>query len=283
MEVIKEIEVMNKKAEEWRKNGKIIAFVPTMGYFHEGHLSLFRIARKKGDILVVSIFVNPIQFGLTEDFKSYPRDLERDKSLAEKEKVDVLFVPSEKDMYPEGYQTFVEVTKLTNHLCGLSRPGHFKGVTTVVAKLFNIVKPHIAFFGFKDYQQYLVIKRMVKDLNFSIEIVGCPIVREPDGLAMSSRNTYLTPEQRKSALSLFKGLRLAQEMIDKGERNVKVIINAVSKLIESHPYTEIDYVKICDPETLEDLDKIDKKALLALAVKIGKARLIDNTLLEVKE
>jgi len=254
-----------------------------MGYFHEGHLSLFRIARKKGDILVVSIFVNPIQFGPTEDFKSYPRDLERDKSLAEKEKVDVLFVPSEKDMYPEGYQTFVEVTKLTNHLCGLSRPGHFKGVTTVVAKLFNIVKPHIAFFGFKDYQQYLVIKRMVKDLNFSIEIVGCPIVREPDGLAMSSRNTYLTPEQRKSALSLFKGLKLAQEMIDKGERNVKVIINAVSKLIESHPYTEIDYVKICDPETLEDLDKIDKKALLALAVKIGKARLIDNTLLEVKE
>jgi len=283
MEIIKEIEVMNKKAEEWRKNGKIIAFVPTMGYFHEGHLSLFRIARKKGDILVVSIFVNPIQFGPTEDFKSYPRDLERDKSLAEKEKVDVLFVPSEKDMYPEGYQTFVEVTKLTNHLCGLSRPGHFKGVTTVVAKLFNIVKPHIAFFGFKDYQQYLVIKRMVKDLNFSIEIVGCPIVREPDGLAMSSRNTYLTPEQRKSALSLFKGLKLAQEMIDKGERNVKVIINAVSKLIESHPYTEIDYVKICDPETLEDLDKIDKKALLALAVKIGKARLIDNTLLEVKE
>ncbi len=283
MEIIKEIEVMNKKAEEWRKNGKIIAFVPTMGYFHEGHLSLFRIARKKGDILVVSIFVNPIQFGPTEDFKSYPRDLERDKSLAEKEKVDVLFVPSEKDMYPEGYQTFVEVTKLTNHLCGLSRPGHFKGVTTVVAKLFNIVKPHIAFFGFKDYQQYLVIKRVVKDLNFSIEIVGCPIVREPDGLAMSSRNTYLTPEQRKSALSLFKGLKLAQKMIDKGERNVKVIINAVSKLIESHPYTEIDYVKICDPETLEDLDKIDKKALLALAVKIGKARLIDNTLLEVKE
>ena len=218
MEIIKEIEVMNKKAEEWRKNGKIIAFVPTMGYFHEGHLSLFRIARKKGDILVVSIFINPIQFGPTEDFKSYPRDLERDKSLAEKEKVDVLFVPSEKDMYPEGYQTFVEVTKLTNHLCGLSRPGHFKGVTTVVAKLFNIVKPHIAFFGFKDYQQYLVIKRMVKDLNFSIEIVGCPIVREPDGLAMSSRNTYLTPEQRKSALSLFKGLKLAQEMIDKGER-----------------------------------------------------------------
>jgi len=282
MKIIKDVDVMSEYAEVWRKEGKIIALVPTMGYFHEGHLSLIREARKRGDILVVSIFVNPIQFGPKEDLNSYPRDLERDKTLAKKEGVDVLFVPSEAQMYPSGYQTYVEVTKLTNHLCGLSRPGHFKGVTTVVAKLFNIVKPHLAFFGLKDYQQYLVVKRMVKDLNFPVKIIGCPIVRESDGLAMSSRNTYLTHEQKTSALCLFRSLKIAQELVDKGERNVKKIIDIISHFIRNHPFTEIDYIKICDPETLEDLDEIKDKALLALAVKIGKARLIDNTFLEVR-
>lgn len=282
MEVIRKIKDMAALADKWRQAGKVIAFVPTMGYFHEGHLSLMREGRKRGDILVVSLFVNPVQFGPKEDFSNYPRDFDRDRALAEKEGVDVLFVPEVAEMYTENHQTYVEVTQLTKHLCGLSRPGHFKGVTTVVTKLFNIVKPHIALFGLKDYQQYLVIKRMVKDLNYDIEIVGCPIVREPDGLAMSSRNVYLTPEQRASALSLFQSLKLAQEMVDKGERDAQRIIDKVRTFISRHPDTQIDYVKICDPETLEDLDEIKQRALMALAVKVGKARLIDNTLLEVR-
>jgi len=273
---------MSALADKWRQAGKIIAFVPTMGYFHEGHLSLMREGRKRGDILVVSLFVNPIQFGPKEDLNDYPRDFDRDKTLAEKEGVDVIFVPEVEEMYPKTYQTYVEVTQLTQHLCGLSRPGHFKGVTTVVAKLFNIVKPHIALFGLKDYQQYLVIKQMIRDLNYDIEIIGCPIIREPDGLAMSSRNLYLTPEQRVSALSLSQSLKLAQEMVDQGERDSRVIIDRIKSFITHHPGTQIDYVKVCDPETLEDLDRIEKKALIALAVKVGKARLIDNSLLEVK-
>ncbi|MDL1971465.1 MAG: pantoate--beta-alanine ligase [Candidatus Desulfofervidaceae bacterium] len=282
MEVIRKIKDMSALADKWRQAGKIIAFVPTMGYFHEGHLSLIREGRRRGDVLVVSLFVNPIQFGPKEDLNAYPRDFDRDKALAEEEGVDVIFAPEVEEMYTENHQTYVEVIQLTKHLCGPSRPGHFKGVTTVVAKLFNIVKPHIALFGLKDYQQYLVIKRMVRDLNYDIEIVGCPIVREPDGLAMSSRNVYLTPEQRESALSLFQSLKLAQEMVDKGERDVRGIIDKVKTFINRHPDTQIDYVKICDPETLEDLDQIKQRALMALAVKVGKARLIDNTLLEVR-
>jgi pantoate--beta-alanine ligase len=283
MRVISSIKEMSTLSENWRREGKVIAFVPTMGYFHAGHLSLMREGRRRGDVLVVSLFVNPIQFGPKEDLNQYPRNLERDKALAQKEGVDVLFVPKQEEMYPSGFQTFVEVTELTQHLCGLSRPGHFRGVTTVVTKLFNIVKPHIAIFGLKDYQQYLVIKRMVKDLNFDIEIIGCPIVREADGLAMSSRNEYLLPEQRKAALSLSKGLKLAQELVNAGERNAQIIINRVSNFIKQFPYTQIDYVKICDPETLEDLIEIKERALLALAVKVGRARLIDNTILEVKK
>ena len=283
MRVISSIKEMSTLSENWRREGKVIAFVPTMGYFHAGHLSLMREGRRRGDVLVVSLFVNPIQFGPKEDLNQYPRSLERDKALAQKEGVDVLFVPKQEEMYPSGFQTFVEVTELTQHLCGLSRPGHFRGVTTVVTKLFNIVKPHIAIFGLKDYQQYLVIKRMVKDLNFDIEIIGCPIVREADGLAMSSRNEYLLPEQRKAALSLSKGLKLAQELVNAGERNAQIIINRVSNFIKQFPYTQIDYVKICDPETLEDLIEIKERALLALAVKVGRARLIDNTILEVKK
>lgn len=282
MEMVKEIEKMAALSQKWHQAGKIIAFVPTMGYFHQGHLSLMGEGKKQGDVLVVSLFVNPIQFGPKEDLAAYPRNLQRDASLAEKEGTDVLFVPEEKEMYPEGYQTYVEVTQLTKYLCGVSRPGHFKGVTTIVAKLFNIIRPHIAIFGLKDYQQYIVIKRMVRDLNYPIKIIGCPIVRETDGLAMSSRNVYLTSEQRPSALSLYKSLNIAQEMVNKGERKAKNIIKAVSIFIQKHPYTKIDYVKLCHPETLEDLEEIKERALLALAVKVGKARLIDNTILGVK-
>ena len=282
MEIVKEIEKMTALSQKWHQAGKIIAFVPTMGYFHQGHLSLISEGKKQGDVLVVSLFVNPIQFGPKEDLAAYPRNLQRDASLAEKEGTDVLFVPEEKEMYPEGYQTYVEVTQLTKYLCGVSRPGHFKGVTTVVAKLFNIIRPHIAIFGLKDYQQYIVIKRMIRDLNYPIKIIGCPIVREPDGLAMSSRNVYLTSEQRTSALSLYKSLNIAQEMVNKGEKKAKTIIEAVTTFIQKHPYTKIDYVKLCDPETLEELEEIRGNALLALAVKVGKARLIDNTILGVK-
>jgi len=282
MKIVNKVRQMQVLSDKFKKEGKKIAFVPTMGYFHKGHLSLMERGRKLADILVISIFVNPIQFGPGEDFREYPRDLERDLSLAEGVGVDVVFIPEAEEMYPPDYQTYLEVTGLTQHLCGLSRPGHFRGVTTVVAKLFNIVKPDIALFGLKDYQQYIVIKRMVRDLNYDIEVVGCPIIREEDGLAMSSRNTYLTPEQRKSALCLYQGIKLAERLVREGQRDAKIIIKEVIDYIESKPYTQIDYVKICHPETLDDLEYLNDKALLALAVRVGKARLIDNTILEVR-
>ena len=282
MKIVNKVRQMQVLSDKFKKEGKKIAFVPTMGYFHKGHLSLMERGRKLADILVISIFVNPIQFGPGEDFREYPRDLERDLSLAEGVGVDVVFIPEAEEMYPPDYQTYLEVTGLTQHLCGLFRPGHFRGVTTVVAKLFNIVKPDIALFGLKDYQQYIVIKRMVRDLNYDIEIVGCPIIREEDGLAMSSRNTYLTPEQRKSALCLYQGIKLAKRLVREGQRDAKIIVKEVIDYIESKPYTQIDYVKICHPETLDDLEYLNDKALLALAVRVGKARLIDNTILEVR-
>ncbi|MCD6254852.1 MAG: pantoate--beta-alanine ligase [Deltaproteobacteria bacterium] len=282
MKIVNKVRQMQVLSDKFKKEGKKIAFVPTMGYFHKGHLSLMERGRELADILVISIFVNPIQFGPGEDFMEYPRDLERDLSLAEGVGVDVVFIPEAEEMYPPDYQTYLEVTGLTQHLCGLSRPGHFRGVTTVVAKLFNIVKPDIALFGLKDYQQYIVIKRMVRDLNYDIEVVGCPIIREEDGLAMSSRNTYLTPEQRKSALCLYQGIKLAERLVREGQRDAKIIIKEVIDYIESKPYTQIDYVKICHPETLDDLEYLNDKALLALAVRVGKARLIDNTILEVR-
>ncbi len=275
IELIEKPKEMQNFSESLRLSGKKIVFVPTMGYLHEGHLTLMREGRKRGDILVVSIFVNPTQFGPGEDYDRYPRDLERDIKLMEDIPVDIVFHPSVEDMYPEGYQTYVEVTEITKYLCGRSRPGHFRGVTTVVAKLFNIVKPHIAIFGMKDYQQLKVIERMVKDLNFDIEIVGVPIVREEDGLAMSSRNTYLSPEERVKALSIYRALEKAKELFRKGERNADKIRDLVSSMLEG----EIDYVSVCDPESFEELDVIKDKALLAVAVKIGKARLIDNTIL----
>lgn len=267
---------MRQKALAWKKEGKTISFVPTMGFIHEGHLSLIRIARSKGDILVVSIFVNPTQFGPSEDFDSYPRDLDHDLALCEKEEVDIVFVPISSDIYPAGYSTYIEEMELSRELCGASRPGHFRGVTTIVAKLFNIIQPDIAIFGRKDYQQSRVIMKMVKDLNIPIRIETGPIVREEDGLAMSSRNNNLDREQRKSALCLRRALLQAEEMIRTGERDVKIVRSKIKEIIEREPFARIDYIEIRDSETLQPRDRIGEGTLIALAVFIGSTRLIDN-------
>ncbi len=274
--LVEKVKEMQNLSDSMRCDGKKICFVPTMGYLHEGHLSLMRKGRELGDILVVSIFVNPIQFGPKEDYAVYPRDLERDLRLMEEIPVDVVFYPDVSEMYPEGFQTFVEVEKLSKPLCGKSRPGHFRGVTTVVTKLLNIVKPHVAIFGEKDYQQLKVIERMVKDLNIDVEIVGMPIVREKDGLAMSSRNTYLSEEERKRATSIYRALKKAKEAFISGEKNPRVLEDLVRKTIQG----DVEYAEVVDPETLEKIeDKIQENALIAVAVRIGKTRLIDNTLL----
>lgn len=280
IEIITTAKEMQARSDKIRRQGITIVFVPTMGFLHEGHLSLMREGKKHGEDLVVSIFVNPKQFGPGEDLEAYPRDLERDLELVRKEGVNAVFTPNAGEIYGERFQTYVELEKLPNHLCGISRPVFFKGVATVVTKLFNIVKPHVAVFGQKDFQQLTVIRQMVRDLNLDITIIGSPTVREPDGLAMSSRNTYLTPEQRLSALSLNKSLKKAQTLVENGLRNAAEIIDAAAALIRSHPETEIDYISVCDPETLDDLATIDRPALMALAVKIGKARLIDNMILK---
>jgi pantoate--beta-alanine ligase len=279
MEIIETASMMQKRSEELRTQGKQLAFVPTMGFLHEGHLELMRAGRKNADILVVSIFVNPTQFGPTEDLDKYPRDMDGDLEKCKDVGADIVFIPQSDDMYPKGYQTNISVKNISDHLCGLSRPIHFDGVATVVTKLFNITKPHKAIFGEKDFQQLSVIRRMVKDLNMDIEITGIPTVREPDGLAMSSRNSYLSPEERKSALCLIKSLDLAQVMAAGGEKLSSKIITEIKDLIMRHPFTQIDYVNICDPETMEDIDYIENNALLALAVKVGKTRLIDNCIL----
>lgn len=276
MKIIKSIAQMQSFSEALRLQGKKISFAPTMGYFHEGHLDLMRKARKMADCLVVSIYVNPTQFGPKEDLSKYPRDFDRDAEMAKSVNVDVIFNPSNEEMYPENYQSYVNVEKVTQNLCGLSRPGHFRGVTTVCCKLFNIVKPHVAVFGKKDYQQFITIKRMVADLNLDLEIIGLPTVREADGLAMSSRNVYLKENERPSALNLVNSLKLAQKLYDGGERKSSRILSEVTKLIKSAPYTEIDYVKICDAVTLKDIDEITVEAVIALAVKVGTTRLIDN-------
>jgi pantoate--beta-alanine ligase len=280
--VMVEVDEVQQKCEALRRMGKTLALVPTMGFFHEGHLELMRVARKHADVVIISIFVNPTQFGPSEDFEAYPRDMEGDLSKAGRVGVDIAFTPTVRGMYPEGSLTSVSVSKLGDHLCGLSRPGHFQGVTTVVAKLFNITKPHIAMFGQKDYQQLSIISKMVDDLNMDIRIVGYPTVREPDGLAMSSRNSYLSPEERKSGLCLKKSLDLAYNLHRKGERDAAVIRAAVERLILSHPFTRIDYVALCDPATLEDVEVLQSETLLALAVRVGKTRLIDNCLLGKK-
>jgi len=276
LQIVQTAKEMQAAAEDERRRGRRIAFVPTMGYFHEGHLNLMRLGRKEADCLAVSIYVNPTQFAPTEDFEAYPRDLERDRRLAEGVGVDWLFYPDNREMYPEGYQTYVEVEGVTKNLCGASRPCFFRGVTTVCTKLFHIVKPHLTVFGRKDFQQYVTIRRMVRDLNMDIEVIGMQTTREPDGLAMSSRNVYLKPQERESALSLSRSLRLAKERYEKGERDAGVILTEVRKFIASHPHTEIDYARICDTETMTDTPRIEGEAVLALAVRVGKTRLIDN-------
>jgi len=277
MRIIHDAKEMQDIADKYRKLGKTIGFVPTMGYLHEGHLSLVRQAKEDNDVVFVSIFVNPLQFAPNEDFDRYPRDLKRDEGLLKKEGVDFLFYPSVEDMYPEGFQTYVEVEKLTKVLEGKSRPTHFRGVTTVVAKLFNITKPHRAYFGKKDAQQLIVIRRMVHDLNMDIGIIGMPIVREEDGLAMSSRNKYLKGEERKQAVCLYEALKRAEELISSGENDASVVINEMRKVIEGYPLARIDYISVNRISDLEELKKIERgNTLVSLAVRIGSTRLIDN-------
>jgi len=280
MIVAKSIAKVRKIINKAKKENKTIGFVPTMGALHKGHLSLVKRAKKECNFVVVSIFVNPIQFGPKEDYKKYPRTFKEDKKLL-LGYADLLFFPYVETMYKEDNSTFVEETILSKFLCGASRPGHFKGVCTVVAKLFNIVEPDIAYFGQKDYQQALIIKRMVRDLNFPVKIKVLPIVREKDGLAMSSRNTYLNEKERKEAVCLYKALNLAKNIIKEGERDSKVVIERMKNLILSHSSAKIDYIKITDPYILEDVEKIEKKVLVALAVFIGTTRLIDNILINV--
>lgn len=276
MQIIRTVKDMHAQTDLFRRAGKRIAFVPTMGYFHEGHLSLLREGRRRGDCLVVSIFVNPTQFSPGEDLERYPQDFERDLRLARGVGVDVIYAPSVREMYPEGYQTYVHVEEVTQNLCGGCRPCFFRGVTTVCAKLFNAVKPHVTLFGKKDFQQLVAIRTMVRDMNLDLEVVGLPTVREQDGLAMSSRNVYLKPDERKAALSLSRSLGLAQDLYDRGERDAAVLLDRARSLIDRHPEARIDYVKICDVSTMRDIDRLDVPAIMALAVFVGAARLIDN-------
>ena len=260
--------------------GETISLVPTMGYFHEGHLSLMDKGSSMCSTLVVSIFVNPTQFGENEDLDAYPMDIERDIELAREKGTKAVFLPERQEMYPPGSQTYVNLEKLPAHLCGISRPVHFRGVATIVTKLFNIVRPDVAIFGAKDYQQLQIIRQMNQDLNFGIKIVGAPIVRESDGLAMSSRNAYLKPEHRESALSLSRSCQKAKKMIEEGITDPDVIKKAVYNYIESFPHTNVDYISICNPNTLDEAEYIQGKVLFALAVQVGKSRLIDNMLME---
>jgi pantoate--beta-alanine ligase len=276
MEIIHRIPEMQRWSDARRLEGKKIAFVPTMGFLHEGHLSLVREGKRRGDVAIVSIFVNPMQFNQQSDFASYPRSLEQDQRMLEAVGTDVLFYPEAQEIYPEGFQSVVEVDKVSQPLCGAFRPGHFRGVATVVTKLFNITKPHIALFGEKDFQQCVVIKRMVKDLNFDLEVLPMPTVREPDGLAMSSRNARLNPAQRKTSLCLFRVLDRAQELVTQGERRATVILQAVRETIDREDGVRIEYATLCHPETLEEVLKISGPTLLALAVWVGDVRLIDN-------
>jgi pantoate--beta-alanine ligase len=275
-QVIESIPAMRRWSADERRQDRRIVLVPTMGYLHEGHLALVREAKERGDRVVVSIFVNPMQFSPNEDFAAYPRDLERDRRLLESEDIDALFLPSTEEMYAAGAQTYVQVEKLSLPLCGAVRPDHFRGVATVVAKLFNIVQPHVAIFGEKDYQQLQVIRRMVRDLSMDVEIAGHPIVREPDGLAMSSRNAYLTSEERRAALCLSRSLCKAERFLRRGETSASALLGLVRAELAKEPLAEIEYVKLCDPESLDEVERVEGAALLALAVRFGRARLIDN-------
>lgn len=280
MDICYTIKDVRECVNAWKKDGLSIGFVPTMGYLHEGHKSLMQAARTNNDKVVVSVFVNPMQFGPNEDLESYPRDFEKDSALCESVGVDLIFHPEPKEMYADGFYSYVDMNGLTTELCGKSRPIHFRGVQTVVLKFFNIVKPDKAYFGQKDAQQLAVIKRMVKDLNVDTEIVGCPIVRESDGLAKSSRNTYLNPDERKAALILNRSLKLGKDMIENGETDAKAVIKAITDNINTEPLAKIDYVDVVDFDTITPVDKIGKSVLVAIAVYIGKTRLIDNFIIE---
>jgi len=279
MKIINSIVHMQALAIAPEREGRRIAFVPTMGFLHEGHASLLRHGRTLGDVLVLSIFVNPIQFGKNEDLDRYPMDLERDCQIAEACGVDIVFMPTAAEMYPSGFQTGVAVRNLSLPLCGASRPGHFDGVATVVAKLFNLVRPDVALFGTKDYQQLAVVRRMTADLNMPVEIVGMPIVREADGVAMSSRNAYLSPLERQSASCLVRAIRRARELFAAGERSITVLLKETRAVMEQEAAAVIDYIEFRDGATLQVLEVADDSTLLALAVKIGQTRLIDNTVL----
>ena len=282
MKTIENISRMTTFVKMMKKEGKSMGLVPTMGYLHEGHLSLVKAAKKHTDVVVMSIFVNPIQFAPSEDFEKYPRDLKHDEEMARDAGVDVIFYPSVKEMYPENYATYVTVERLTKNLCGSSRPGHFSGVATVVAKLFNIVKPDVAYFGQKDMQQALIIKKMATDLNMDLEIKIMPIVREKDGLAMSSRNEYLSEAERKDAVVLHQSLKQAENLIRGGEKEAKKIIRAIEETIKSKPTAKIDYVAVVDTKELKDIKTISGEVMIALAVSFGQTRLIDNITITVK-
>ncbi|MDO4536094.1 MAG: pantoate--beta-alanine ligase [Clostridium perfringens] len=276
MRIVKTIQEVRQTVKEWKAQGLSVGFVPTMGYLHEGHESLINKAVENNDRVVVSIFVNPMQFGPTEDLDKYPRDLERDSKLCERAGANLIFHPEKEEMYFDDFSSYVDINGLSDELCGKSRPVHFRGVCTVVTKLFNIVNPDRAYFGEKDAQQLAIIRRFVRDLNIDIEIIGCPIIREEDGLAKSSRNTYLSKEEREAALILSQSLNLAKDAINSGERNSKTVIDLISKNIEKEPLAKIDYVEVVDSLSMEPVEKIEKSVLVAIAVYIGKTRLIDN-------
>ena len=280
MQIATTINEVRTQVKAWKKEGLSVGFVPTMGYLHEGHGSLISRARKENDKVVVSIFVNPMQFGPGEDLESYPRDLDKDSAYCESLGADLIFHPEPEEMYTDGFCSYVDMSVLTEELCGLSRPVHFRGVCTVVNKLFNIVQPDRAYFGQKDAQQLAIIKRMVQDLNMDLEIIGCPIVREEDGLAKSSRNTYLSEEERQAALVLSRAVKLGQELVAGGETNAKKIVSEMRALIEKEPLARIDYVKAVDGLTMQQIDTVKKPMLVALAVYIGKTRLIDNFIVD---
>lgn len=279
MKVVGTIKEVRELVKNWKKDGETVGFVPTMGYLHEGHGSLITKAREDNDKVVVSIFVNPMQFGPTEDLDSYPRDLEKDSRFCESLGVDLIFHPEPEEMYHEDFSSYVDMSVLTEELCGLSRPVHFRGVCTVVNKLFNIVQPDNAYFGEKDAQQLAIIKHMVQDLNMDVNVVGCPIVREEDGLAKSSRNTYLSAEERKAALILSKTVALGKKLVAEGETDADVLVTKMKENIETEPLAKIDYVKAVNGLTMQQQKEIKAPMLVAMAVYIGKTRLIDNFIL----
>ena len=281
MKIIAEIDKMRTYAKIMKKNNKMVGFVPTMGALHGGHAALIQAARKQVDIVIVSIFVNPVQFGPNEDYGKYPRNIKADEELVRSAGADVIFYPKKEDVYPEGYSTYVGVEGITERLCGKSRPGHFRGVTTVIAKFFEIIKPDIAYFGLKDAQQAFVIKKMIKDLNMDITLKIMPTVREADGLAMSSRNAYLSPAERRDAAFLNKALETARESVLSGERNSKKIIKIIREIISKATSARIDYVSVVDTVSFKDMARVKNGALIALAVYIGKTRLIDNLVVDI--